>query len=133
MKSYAIILGGGSGRRMEADRNKVFLPLRGIPAIVRAIAPFSALCAGAVVVAAAAEVEEMRAVIARCGLDRFVMRVVPGGAERQDSVRCGLDALPADAECVLSTTARALWSPRTSSAAPSNRWRSAVRASRRCP
>ena len=38
MKSYAIILGGGSGRRMEADRNKVFLPLRGIPAIVRAIA-----------------------------------------------------------------------------------------------
>ena len=101
MKSYAIILGGGSGRRMEADRNKVFLPLRGIPAIVRAIAPFSALCAGAVVVAAAAEVEEMRAVIARCGLDRFVMRVVPGGAERQDSVRCGLDALPDDAECVL--------------------------------
>ena len=101
MKSYAIILGGGSGRRMEADRNKVFLPLRGIPAIARAIAPFSALCAGAVVVAAAAEVEEMRAVIARCGLDRFVIRVVPGGAERQDSVRCGLDALPADAECVL--------------------------------
>ena len=43
----------------------------------------------------------MRAVIARCGLDRFVMRVVPGGAERQDSVRCGLDALPDDAECVL--------------------------------
>ena len=101
MQSYAIILGGVSGRRMEADRNKVFLPLRGIPAIVRAIAPFSALCAGAVVVAAAAEVEEMRAVIARCGLDRFVMRVVPGGAERQDSVRCGLDALPDDAECVL--------------------------------
>ena len=32
-----------------------------------------------------------------------------------------------------SMTARALWSPRTSSAAPSNRWRSAVRASRRCP
>ena len=101
MKSYAIILGGGSGRRMEADRNKVFLPLRGIPAIVRAIAPFSGLCAGAVVVAAAAEVEEMRGIIVRCGLDRFVMRVVPGGAERQDSVRCGLDALPDDAECVL--------------------------------
>ena len=55
----------------------------------------------AVVVAAAAEVEEMRQIIARCGLDRFVLRVVPGGAERQDSVRCGLDALPGDAECVL--------------------------------
>lgn len=101
MKSYAIILGGGSGRRMEADRNKVFLPLRGIPAIARAIAPFSALCAGAVVVAAAAELDEMRAVIARCGLNRFVLAVVPGGDERQDSVRCGLNALPKDAECVL--------------------------------
>lgn len=101
MKSYAVILGGGSGRRMEADQNKVFLPLRGVPAIARAIAPFTGLCAGAVVVAAAAEVEEMRGVIARCGLDRFVLRVVPGGAERQDSVRCGLDALPGDAECVL--------------------------------
>lgn len=101
MKSYAIILGGGSGRRMEADRNKVFLPLRGIPAIARAIAPFSALCAGAVVVAAAAELDEMRAVIARCGLNRFVLAVVPGGDERQDSVRCGLNALPQDAECVL--------------------------------
>ena len=94
MKSYAVILGGGSGRRMEADQNKVFLPLRGVPAIVRAIAPFTGLCAGAVVVAAAAEVEEMRSVIARYGLDRFVLRVAPGGAERQDSVRCGLDALP---------------------------------------
>ena len=101
MTSYAVILGGGSGRRMEADQNKVFLPLRGVPAIARAIAPFTGLCAGAVVVAAAAEVEEMRGVIARCGLDRFVLRVVPGGAERQDSVRCGLDALPGDAECVL--------------------------------
>lgn len=101
MKSYAVILGGGSGRRMEADRNKVFLPLRGVPVIARAIAPFTSLCAGAVVVAAAAEVEEMRQIIARCGLDRFVLRVVPGGAERQDSVRCGLEALPDDAGCVL--------------------------------
>ena len=101
MKSYAVILGGGSGRRMEADRNKVFLPLRGVPAIVRAIAPFTGLCAGAVAVAAAAEMQEMRAVIARFGLDRFVLSVVPGGAERQDSVLCGLNALPSDAECVL--------------------------------
>ena len=55
MKSYAVILGGGSGRRMEADQNKVFLPLRGVPAIARAIAPFTGLCAGAVVVAEGAD------------------------------------------------------------------------------
>ena len=36
MKTYAIVLGGGSGSRMGAEINKIFLPLRGIPTIVRA-------------------------------------------------------------------------------------------------
>ena len=101
MKSYAVILGGGSGRRMEASVNKIFLPLRGIPAIIRSIAPFTGLCAGAVVVAAEHEVEEMKAILRRYGMDRFVKTVVPGGSERQHSVFNGLSALPADAECVL--------------------------------
>lgn len=101
MKSYAVILGGGSGRRMGSEMNKVFLPLRGIPAIVRAIAPFSGLCAGAVVVAAENEIEDMQMIIHRCGLDRFVRAVVPGGSERQHSVWNGLQAVPDDAECVL--------------------------------
>lgn len=101
MKSYVIILGGGSGRRMESSVNKVFLPLRGIPAIVRSVAPFTGLCAGAVVVAAEAETEEMTAILRRYGMSRFVKAVVPGGSERQYSVLNGLRALPEDAECVL--------------------------------
>ena len=101
MSNYAIILGGGSGRRMRSDLNKVFLPLRGIPAIVRAIAPFTGFCAGAVVVAAADEVEDMQAILAKYGMGRFVMAVVPGGSERQYSVYNGLKALPEDAEYVL--------------------------------
>ena len=101
MKSYVIVLGGGSGRRMQAGQNKVFLPLRGVPAIIRALAPFSALCAGAVVVAAKAEVAQMRELIARFLMERLVFDVVPGGAERQNSVYNGLKALPGDAECVL--------------------------------
>ena len=112
MKTYAIILGGGSGRRMGSDINKIFLPLRGIPAIVRSIAAFTGLCAGAVVVAAADEVDTMRAVIRRCGMDRFVIDVVAGGSERQHSVWNGLQALPQDAECVLiHDGARALVTP----------------------
>lgn len=112
MKTYAIILGGGSGRRMGSDINKVFLPLRGIPAIVRSIAAFTGLCAGAVVVAAADEVDTMRAVIRRCGMDRFVLDVVAGGSERQHSVWNGIQALPQDAECVLiHDGARALVTP----------------------
>lgn len=101
MRCYAIVLGGGSGTRMQAETNKVFLPLRGVPVIVRAVAPFSALCAGAVVVAAKREVEEMQSLLSRFGLSRFVKAVVAGGAQRQDSVRNGLNALPEDAECAL--------------------------------
>ena len=101
MKSYAVILGGGSGRRMGRNLNKIFLPLRGIPAIIRSIAPFTGLCAGAVVVAAADETDDMRQLLARYGMDRFVRAVVAGGKERQHSVWNGLQALPEDAECVL--------------------------------
>ncbi len=101
MSNYAIVLGGGSGRRMRSELNKVFMPLRGVPAIVRAIAPFSGFCAGAVVVAAADEVEDMKAILVKYGLSRFVRAVVPGGSERQYSVYNGLKALPADAEYVL--------------------------------
>ena len=101
MTSYAVILGGGSGRRMGSDVNKIFLPLRGIPAIVRAIAPFTGFCAGAVVVAAADEVQDMKALLAKYGMGRFVKAVVPGGSERQYSVYNGLKALPEDADVVL--------------------------------
>ena len=101
MSNYAIILGGGSGRRMKSDLNKIFLPLRGVPAIVRAIAPFTGFCAGAVVVAAADEVADMQAILTKYGLGRFVKAVVPGGSERQHSVYNGLKALPEDAEYVL--------------------------------
>lgn len=101
MSNYAIILGGGSGRRMKSDLNKIFLPLRGIPAIVRAIAPFTGFCAGAVVVAAVDEVEDMQAILVKYGMGRFVKAVVPGGSERQYSVYNGLKALPEDAEYVL--------------------------------
>lgn len=101
MNCYAIVLGGGSGTRMRAEKNKVLLPLRGVPVIVRAIAPFSALCAGAIVVAAEEEDDEMRQTLSRFGLSSFVKKVVVGGAQRQSSVRNGLRALPSDAECAL--------------------------------
>jgi len=101
MKSYAVLLGGGSGRRMESSVNKVFLPLRGVPAIIRSLAPFTALCEGAVVVAAEHEIDNMNAILRRYGMSRFVKAVVPGGIERQHSVWNGLQALPEDAECVL--------------------------------
>ena len=79
MKAYAVILGGGSGTRMGGDRNKVFLPIRGIPAIVRATVPFTGLCAGAVFVAQADEITAMEAIVTQFGLSRFAVAVVAGG------------------------------------------------------
>lgn len=101
MKAYAIVLGGGSGTRMGGEINKVLLPLNGVPVIIRAIAPFTGLCAGIVVVARDAEVELMRDTLKRFGMEKTVLAVVPGGEDRQASVACGLAALPADAEAVL--------------------------------
>ncbi len=101
MKAYAIVLGGGSGTRMGAELNKVLIPLRGVPAIVRAIAPFTGLCAGVVVVARADEVELMQALLRRYGLGRAVIAVMAGGTDRQASVQNGLAALPQVADAVL--------------------------------
>lgn len=101
MKAYAIVLGGGIGTRMGAEVNKVFLPLRGVPAIIRAIAPFTGLCAGIVVVARGEEVALMHDTLKRFGLANAVLAIVPGGEDRQASVACGLAALPDDAEAVL--------------------------------
>ncbi len=101
MKAYAIILGGGSSSRMGVEDNKVFLPIRGIPAIVRAIVPFSGICAGAVIVARPEETERMESVVHKFGLSRFVHTVAAGGDTRQASVYSGLQALPEDAEYVL--------------------------------
>lgn len=101
MNAYAIVLGGGSGARMGGELNKVLLPIRGVPAIVRAIAPFTGLCTGVVVVAREIDLPLMRAVVARFGLGRAVCAVVAGGAERQASVARGLAAVPGDADVVL--------------------------------
>ena len=101
MKAYAVILAGGSGRRMGYSENKIFLTLNGIPAIIRAIAPFTGFCAGAVVVSREEDMDEMQSLVSQYHLTRFVKAVVPGGATRQGSVKNGLDALPEDTEIVL--------------------------------
>lgn len=101
MKAYAIVLGGGSGARMGGEVNKVLLPIRGVPAIVRAIAPFTGLCTGIIAVAREADLPLMRAILARYGMGKTVCAVVAGGENRQASVALGLAAVPPDADVVL--------------------------------
>lgn len=88
---YAIILAGGSGSRMGADRNKVLLELRGEPVITRAVKAFTGLVDGIVVVS---RQEDLAALKAAMDAAHLSVSIVPGGDTRQASVWNGLSALP---------------------------------------
>ena len=106
---HLLIAAAGSGRRMGANGNKLLLPLAGRPLLAWTLE--AALACGAIrwigvvgqpvdAEAIAALVAEVRqAATARSTLASVVWIV--GGDTRQDSVRLGLAALPADAKQVL--------------------------------
>lgn len=101
MTAYAIVLAGGSGSRMGAEENKVLLPILGVPALVRAIAPFTSLVKGVIVVARREDEAEIRGLLFSYGLGKAVTAIVRGGDTRQESVLSGLRALPDDCDTVL--------------------------------
>ena len=93
----AVIVAAGRGTRMGLAHNKVLEPLCGVPVIVRtvrALADTGLFDGGIVVVTGAADMDEMRALLARETPDIRV-RLCEGGADRQESVRRGLDVCPA--------------------------------------
>lgn len=84
----------GAGTRMGGTTRKQFLRVGGRPLLVLALEALAAWegLSGAVVVAPKADLERVRGLLEGAGVPK-VLRVVAGGAERQDSVRLGLDAL----------------------------------------
>ncbi|HEX9205541.1 MAG TPA: 2-C-methyl-D-erythritol 4-phosphate cytidylyltransferase [Candidatus Deferrimicrobiaceae bacterium] len=98
--TVAIIVAGGAGRRMGGPVPKQFLALAGRPLLDRALSAAAAAgCVDAIVLAlpagTPAEARESYRNLPKVAV------VVDGGAERQDSVRNALGAVPADAEIVL--------------------------------
>lgn len=94
----AVVVAGGSGRRMGAAVRKQYLEILGEPVLLRAVRPFVEHPGiGPVVVVLPAE----DAGSPPSWLLDLGVRVVAGGAERGDSVWNGLAAVPADAEVVL--------------------------------
>ena len=94
MEALAIIVAAGRGERMDAGVPKAFLPLAGVPMLlhsVRAFARASPVTA-MVVVVPGDRIEETRALVAEIAKP---VTVVAGGAQRQDSVRAGIQAAPA--------------------------------------
>lgn len=97
----AVVLpAGGAGVRMGGPR-KQFRLLGGVPVLVHTLRAFAAdgSVGWRVVAAPASDVEATAAMLAAHGLAD--VRVVAGGATRQDSVARGLEAVPPEAAFVL--------------------------------
>jgi 2-C-methyl-D-erythritol 4-phosphate cytidylyltransferase len=94
----ALVPAAGSGVRLGPGAPKALRLLAGEPLLLHAVRGLRrAADVGPVVVAApAADVERVRSL-----LRELDVVVVAGGAERQDSVRAALAALPADVDLVL--------------------------------
>ena len=86
---------GGSGQRFGADRNKLLENWQGLPLFCHSLRAFLPLLNPdhVVVVCPAALVATFRTILGESGFPAGV-RIVPGGAQRQDSVEAGLLALP---------------------------------------
>lgn len=94
----AVIVAAGSSQRMGGEDSKQFVPLLGIPAIVRTLLAFEASreVESCVVVCRAEDRARMRSLAERYGV-RKVSAFVAGGTTRQRSVAAGLAALPREA------------------------------------
>ena len=91
---YAIILGGGRGTRMGAEKNKVLLPVGGESMLCRSVRAFKGLVTGLCVVIRPEDREEAEAQLRAAGLAQGLLWA-EGGDTRQASVSHGLAALPA--------------------------------------
>jgi 2-C-methyl-D-erythritol 4-phosphate cytidylyltransferase len=96
-----VVVAAGQGSRLGGDVPKQFLPVGGVPVLLRALRPFTSHpdVAGVAVVLAPAHADrppEFLVPLAGAGLT-----IVAGGRERADSVAAGLRALGPDCEVVL--------------------------------
>lgn len=101
---YGIVPAAGAGTRMRRPqaRAKQFLPLGGQSVLMRTLHALwqSELFDGVVVVVPEADLASVTDELAVLPFGKSI-KVVAGGAERQDSVRLGLAAVPEEAEWVV--------------------------------
>ncbi|MBU2099698.1 2-C-methyl-D-erythritol 4-phosphate cytidylyltransferase [Candidatus Micrarchaeota archaeon] len=92
--NYALICAGGKGKRMEHEKNKVFMKIKGKEIIARTLEVFEKTeeVQGIVISTSMEDFAEMEKIITREGCKK-VEAIVEGGKERQDSVYNGLKKL----------------------------------------
>jgi 2-C-methyl-D-erythritol 4-phosphate cytidylyltransferase len=96
-----IVAAAGRGTRIGGDLPKQYLPLNGVPILLRAVRPFASHpdVAQVVVVLAPPDAESPPAFLAE--MEGEALAITAGGRERSDSVAAGLRALQAGCEIVL--------------------------------
>ena len=97
----ALIVAAGKGTRMGPDVDKLFVELNGCPLAAHTWRRFdNAPCIDFIVVVVRDGMQTAFAELAKEHSLKKPFRLVAGGAERQDSVWNGLEALPPDADIV---------------------------------
>jgi 2-C-methyl-D-erythritol 4-phosphate cytidylyltransferase len=103
VRAALVLVAAGNATRMgPSSVRKPFLPLGGRTLVEAACAPFAALAeiVEIVVVAHPDDVARMLELATRAQVFAKLRAVVPGGAERSDSVRHGAQAVSADVDIV---------------------------------
>ncbi|WP_413376925.1 2-C-methyl-D-erythritol 4-phosphate cytidylyltransferase [Alkalihalobacillus sp. 1P02AB] len=94
MRYSLILLAAGQGKRMKAGKNKLLIELQNRPLLLHTLTLFEEdpWCDEVVLVAHQGEVELLADLIDGDCYEK-TKKIIPGGAERQDSVKCGLDEI----------------------------------------
>lgn len=95
-RATAIIVAGGTGSRMKTTRPKQFIDLAGKPLLVHTLSRFErcAIIDSVILVLPQRGFDDYRRLMSRWVQNVKPVDMVPGGDERQDSTRSGLEALP---------------------------------------
>ncbi|EAD5716214.1 2-C-methyl-D-erythritol 4-phosphate cytidylyltransferase [Listeria innocua] len=93
MNYELIFLAAGQGKRMNAEKNKMWLDLVGEPIFIHALRPFLAdnRCSKVIVVCQETERKHVRKLMQQLDVAEDRVEVVKGGSERQYSVAAGLE------------------------------------------
>jgi 2-C-methyl-D-erythritol 4-phosphate cytidylyltransferase len=90
----AVILAAGSSSRMGGSSTKQFLEVDGIPVVARTLIEFekSSLIDEIIVVAKSDEIDKYSDFPLKYGINK-PFKIIEGGETRQESARCGVDAV----------------------------------------
>jgi 2-C-methyl-D-erythritol 4-phosphate cytidylyltransferase len=106
--TYQVILpAAGQGKRMGAGKNKLLLELNGIPVLIHTLRIFEQdeACSGITLAIHPQDEMEFQVLVTKYQISK-VIRLVPGGKERQDSIYNALKSVETDEIILVHDAAR---------------------------